>query len=255
MRKPSVLDRRRTTLLVASLALVVTAIAAVQLSVLAREGQDPGKAVAVPPRPTYASQPEEVAAQQTAALGTTVRARDYWKEYAATGKPLEALPHGEGRGYPLEVVSWGDSLAEAVAGTSGALRGVVERQEIGPGYVDSYVRVSAWLVAPGGDIVRVRQTGGPAWNNGDPALAQSDQDQILHLGAEYILFLDTCVPGYAEQAVNEGFLCIRLRGRQIAVGPGGELTARYEYEPWTKELPLAPAFEAQIRAAAVAAGR
>ena len=80
-------------------------------------------------------------------------------------------------------------------------------------------------------------------------------DPILRDGREYIIFLDWCPPLLTEQAVAEGFSCIRMSGRQFEVIDDDRLQAGFEYEAWTKDLPAASAFEAQIRLAAQATGR
>jgi hypothetical protein len=183
------------------------------------------------PQPEYASDEERMAAEQAAARQVDPAAESYARDFAQSGADFRSLPSGPGMEFP--VATWGPSLAEAVKGAAGVVRGRVGRQVIGDDYIESTIQVSEWLV--GGSKqpeIKVRQFGGPALVNGEGTLVQLRMDPILFAEHEYILFLTRCEPLEREAAEAENFYCTRLWGRQFVV-EAGTIQTVFEHEQWT----------------------
>jgi hypothetical protein len=185
------------------------------------------------PGPTYASDADRRAAETSAMRQTYQQQQQFVRDFATSGRDIHELPGGSG--LPgLPTASWGPTLSDAVTHSAGVVIATVTTQSILDGWVDSSLIVNKWL--SGGDgakVVRVRQVGGPLWNNGNPARAELESDPLLWKGKQYVLFLTPCAGTLAADAAANHFYCSSLWGRQFEVLPDGNVRAVTEVEPWT----------------------
>jgi hypothetical protein len=113
----------------------------------------------------------------------------FWAQFAASGQDIHSLPLVQGFGRKSMFIIDADALLNE---SDLIIRGRVISQALGDsrGTIISDLEITEAFKGDPADRVVLKQVGGPALDNDRPILIEYQDDPLLWLGGEYILYLD-----------------------------------------------------------------